>query len=356
MSFSDFIKKQNNKTGYREETDPDIVDLDLNIMKQDYEQGVQVGEKTGVDAMDKNLSWMRGHQNCWTGWANDGKTTFIQYLMIMKSLSDEWKWCIWSPEMKQANFVDGKIKEHFNGLAYEMMTTISGKTPYKFIHKKYGTPLMSMDEIQFVKEWISKHFIFLDPVQTDIDYVIEMHKRIYEKYGFDGFLLDPYKNIKAEIGKRDDQHLSDVFARVKDSCIATNSVFNWIAHPKSNVTRVRMKDDKPQIAVCNQYMLSGGAAWDNSMDGIYTPLRPYTIDDISDNRVEFHNLKQRMQELTAQRGCVEGITFDVSKRRYLFDGHDPLSLITISNGEIMYNHKTNESNVFTNEIPDEFLF
>lgn len=353
MGLSEFLKERSTKTGYKEEQDPDIVSLDFNIMEQDYTKGVQKGEETGIKEMDDNFSWMRGHQNCWTGWANDGKTTFLTYMMIIKSLTSGWKWCIWSPEMKKANFVDGKIKTHFNVIAYEMMATISGKTPYKHISEKHNIPLLNMEEIQFLKEWIEKYFIFLDPKQRDIKYVIEMHKRIYEKVGFDGFLLDPYKNISAEVGKRDDQHLSDVFAQISDASIATNSVFNWIAHPKSNVSRVTMNKDKPEVAPCNQYMLSGGAAWDNSMDGIYTPLRPYTMEDVTDNRVVFHNMKQRMQELTAQRGKVEGITFDIKKRRYLFDGRDRLMDLIVKDGNLEF-IKEVESNHTVWETPDDW--
>ena len=332
MGISEFLKERSNRTGYVEEKDPDVVELDFNIMKQDYEQGVQRGESTGIREMDENLSWMRGHQNCWTGWANDGKTTFLTYMMIIKSLKDGWKWCIWSPEMKKANFVDGQVKTHFNVIAYEMMATISGKTPYRHVHEKFKVPLMSLDEIHELTNWIGKHFTFLDPQQRDIKYVIEMHRRIFEKQGFDGFLLDPYKNIKAEIGKRDDQHLSDVFAQISEASIATNSVFNWIAHPRSGVTRTIEVDGVLQVAPCNQSMLSGGAAWDNSMDGIYTPLRPYTTEDLTDNRVRFYNLKQRMQDLTAQRGHVDGITYDVKKRRYIFENRDPLMDLIVKNG------------------------
>lgn len=256
----------------------------------------------------------------------------MTYMMILKSLTSGWKWCIWSPEMKKANFVDGQIKTHFNVIAYEMMATISGKTPYKHIAEKYNVPLLSLDDIQQLTQWISKHFVFLDPRQRDIKYVIEMHKRIFESQGFDGFLLDPYKNITAEMGKRDDQHLSDVFSQISEASIATNSVFNWIAHPKSGMTRTVDVDGGLQVAPCNQSMLSGGAAWDNSMDGIYTPLRPFTTEDLTDNRVRFYNLKQRMQDLTAQRGVVDDITFDIKTRRYLFNHRDPLQGLIVKDG------------------------
>ena len=64
--------------------------------------------------------------------------------------------------MKKANFVDGKIKKHFNVLAYDMMAMISAKTPYRHVAEKYGVGLLSIDQIQHLKEWIEKHFVFLD--------------------------------------------------------------------------------------------------------------------------------------------------------------------------------------------------
>ena len=334
MSLEKFLESRSNRTGYKEKQDPDIVDLDFNLMKQDYELGVQRGEETGVGEMNENFSWMRGHQNCWTGWANSGKTTFLNFMMLMKSIKDGWKWVIWSPEMQKANFIEGKVKTHFNAIAYELMSTITGKTPYKHVSEKYNVGLLTLDQIQFLKEWIEKHFVFLDPEQRDIKYVIDMHQRIYDKIGFDGFVLDPYKNIKAEIGKRDDQHLSDVFSKIQQASVRTNSVFNWIAHPKSGNNRTVDVNGQLEAAPCTQSMLSGGAAWDNSMDGIYSILRPHAVEVLTDNRVRFYNLKQRMQELTAQRGTVEDITFDIKTRRYLFNGRDPLTYLKIDGENI----------------------
>ena len=71
-------------------------------------------------------------------------------------------------------------------------------------------------------------------------------------------------------------------------------------------------------------MLSGGDAWDNSMDGIYSIQRPDALTDITSSRATFHNLKQRMQELVADRGMVENINFNIKTRRYSFDGQCPI--------------------------------
>jgi len=183
---------------------------------------------------------------------------------------------------------------------------------------------MSLGEVQEQKEWIDKHFIFLDPKKKDITSIASTLKRIWEGQGYDGILIDPFKNIEPEHNVRDDKHLHDVFAKFKDFATETNTVMNWIAHPKSGVNRVVNKGGNDVLVPCNQYMLAGGAAWDNSMDGIYSVQRPDALEDIKSPRVAFHNLKQRMQELVADKGVVDDIEFEVKTRRYLFNGHSPL--------------------------------
>jgi hypothetical protein len=226
--------------------------------------------------------------------------------------------------MKGANFVDGKVKIHYNALAYDIMATITGKTPYKHIHEKYHLPLMTIDELQIQKEWIEKHFIFLDPKKKKVEDIEVVLRRVYEREGYDGILIDPFKNIEAEPNKRDDQHLNGVFSRFKDYAVEINASMNWIAHPKSGVSRIVKKGNDEVLVPCNQYMLSGGAAWDNSMDGIFSIQRPDALNDITSSRATFHNLKQRMQELVAERGIVENINFNIKTRRYSFDGSCPL--------------------------------
>jgi len=332
MSLSEFLKNKSKLTGFKVEKDPDVIGLDFNIMKQDHEQGVQIADDCMIPQMRPHFAWMRGHQNCWTGFPNDGKTQFTLFMMTVKSLMSDWKWVVWSPEMKGANFVDGKVKVHYNTLAYDIMASITGKTPYKHIHEKYNrkVPLMSIDEIQYQKEWIEKHFIFLSPRKKKVEDIELILKRVYENEGYDGILIDPFKNIEQEVMKRDDQHLNEVFSRFKDWSVESNCSMNWIAHPKSGVSRVANKNGEDVLIPCNQYMLSGGAAWDNGMDGINSIQRPNALNDITDPWVKFHNLKQRMQDLVADRGVVDDIYFDVKTRRYIFSDYSPLGNNDIS--------------------------
>ena len=324
MSLQDFLKTKQNLKGFKEEPDHEIIGLDFNIITQEHTNGVQLADSCMIEEMKKNFVWKRGFQNCFTGFPNSGKSQFCLFVMTVKTMLSKWKWVVWSPEMKSANFVDNKVKVHYNDLAYEIMATCSGKTPYKHIHEKYKVPMMTLEEKQEWIEWIKQYFIFIDPTNKKIDDIYNLLIRIYDDQGFDGVLIDPYKNIDSSDISREDKFLHKVFDDFKDLAVRTNSVMNWIAHPKSGVQRIVTTKDGDKLAVCNQYMLSGGAAWDNSMDGIYSIQRPFELEDINDSRVHFHNLKQRKQELTCSRGVVEDIDFNIKTRRYIFNLNDPL--------------------------------
>jgi len=285
---------------------------------------VQVADSCCVDAMKENFAWKRGFQNCWTGYPNDGKTQFTLMMMTVKALRDGWKFVVWSPEMKSATFIENEIAVHYNDLINDIIWMASGVTPYQHIAKKYVCDLLPMsDYLEWVK-WVQEHFIFLDPKNKKPDDIYQLLTNTFEDQGYDVVLIDPFKNIEQDIRLRDDIYLEQLFAKFKDFAVRTNTVMNWIAHPKANINRIRKVNGEDLLMPCDQYMLNGGAAWNNSMDGIYSIFRPDLLTEIRSPNVNFINLKQRKQELVAHRGKVENIEFNFKNRRYIFNGNDPL--------------------------------
>ena len=113
MGFSDFVQEREKlKKGQEiKRSNQDICEVSLDLLENEYSQGVQMGVSTGIHQLDDILKYLRGTQNCYTGYPNEGKTTFTLYLMVLKSLKDGWKWCFWSPEMKSASFfTNGKSR------------------------------------------------------------------------------------------------------------------------------------------------------------------------------------------------------------------------------------------------------
>jgi hypothetical protein len=247
-------------------------------------------------------------------------------MMLVKSLHDGWRWIVWSPEMRSAQFVNGKVLVNANDIINLLVWMLTGVTPYKHVAEKYGTVRLDwksyLDSVNLIREY----FVFLDPENKTPKALHELLYSEYDRKQFDGVLIDPWKNVRQDINKRDDIWLEEVFAETKDFAIKTNTSWNWIAHPKANVEKYRKSQSgMSEIMPVTQDKLNGGAAWDNSMDGIYSIFRYNLHLNINSRDVMFKNLKQRKQELVGERGDVEGIVFDAAKRRYIFSGNDPLS-------------------------------
>lgn len=298
-----------------------VIQMNEFILLSEYRDGQQKGEPCHIEGLTKHFSWKRGFQNCWTGYPNDGKSTYTLFLMVIKSLMDDWVWAIWSPEMISSQKVNGKVVITANDLINEIVWMLTGVTPYKHIEDKYlDTTRLNEEAYILAYKWVHKHFIFLNPDDKTPEGLFKMYRVLHSMLNYDGALIDPFKNIKQSSNERYDIWLEGVFAEAKQFAVDTNVVMNWIAHPKANVQRLI----DGQLQPCNEYMLAGGAAWHNSMDGIYSIFRPNTNKDPRDASVEFINLKQRKQELVGDRGVVDNIRFDVRTRRYLFNNIDPI--------------------------------
>ena len=120
-----------------------------------------------------------------------------------------------------------------------------------------------------------------------------------------------------------------MFARFKEFAVRNNVSHNWVAHPKSNIQAKYGNDEAGNriMMPCMPEHLNGGAAWDNSMDGIYSMNRPLLPQDPTSTLTNFINFKQRKQELVGERGAVGDIIFEPITRRYIFEGQDPIKLL-----------------------------
>jgi hypothetical protein len=164
----------------------------------------------------------------------------------------------------------------------------------------------------------------INPADRRYSNVIDEIEFYIDKFETDIVLVDPFKSIINDIGMGDsrDLALNELFINTKMLTQRKNINFNWIAHPKS-FSDVKEKDGR--FKVVTQFLVSGGAAWDNNMDGQYSVYRPQRHVSPSDPNVHFWNLKQRQSELVGvSRGVYESIIFDVRQKRYFFNGVCPI--------------------------------
>lgn len=312
---------------------PAYIPADIPSLLREWNEGEQVGTTSRVMELDDIFKWMPGTINGWYGWANDGKGTFFDFLAVMNAMFDGGKFCMLKQEdMSSTKYKDQAAKITANRIHKSLVWTYTGKTPYAHYAKRYGVTQLQKDEYMQALNWMEDHFFVIYPQDRRHGSVLQQFKFMYEKYGCNKFLIDPWKSIILQSDRknlRGDELLNEAFIEQKEFALTTNSAVHNIAHPKS-ISDVMDKNGKYKVV--NQFMIAGGAAWDNNMDSQYSIYRPERHLNPSDTKVHFYNLKQRnAEEVLAKRGMYDHIRFDPITKRYFFNGICPLDGSTYEN-------------------------
>ena len=306
--------------------EPNVLHPDLALMMGEYMDGKPVGEDARVPEIKERFSWKKSFVNCWTGNPNVGKSTFLMFMALMKAKIDGWKWGVWSKEMISSHKYKDKVYLSSSDIFDDLVYMLTGKNPYRHLAGKFG--IISKEEYITAVEWLQKHFIVINPPDAKYSTLIENFKYLAEYYGTDGIILDPWKNVRLDINTpgfaTKDDLLHEAFDIIKDFALMYDQTANIIAHPKSLLSHEN-KDGTAKVVTA--FDLAGGAAWYNSMDGIYSIHRPYINTNPKDdkcNETWFWNLKQRKQHLVGKRGVYDMITYKERTNRYYFNGFCPL--------------------------------
>ncbi len=309
------------------------IQYDVRAGLDEFDKGVQGGETCHVDELKDIFAWMRGFVSGWYGWANDGKGTMLDFLTVLKSkktATDKkpgWKWCAFRQEdMDAIRGEDGKAKIKANRIYKNLAWTLTGKTWDDNYSKRFHCPRMTAEEEMAAIEFITDHYFVVYHKDRRFKNIMDNFKFMYEKYGIDGFIIDPWNTVGLPPNDRGDERLINTFIDIKEFALETNTNFNIVNHPKTSGFDV--KDGKGKDApykIVTAFMQLGGSAWDIKMDSQYSIYRPERHLNMNDPKVHFFNLKQRQAEVVGvTRGVYEGIVFDPRRRQYYFDGFCPM--------------------------------
>jgi len=258
------------------------VDDIFESMFESFKAGVQLAPTTRMGTLDDYFRWKKGDQNCWTGYANYGKTTYVLQAMLTKSIFDDWKWAVYSPENYPANdFYDDLIEMY------------CGKD------RKFMTQEEYVDGATFIND----HFFYVYPDHDhDLNAIHEKFRYLILKKGCDGVLVDPWNQLDHNMSgyQREDVYLSKAFKDTKRFALMNHICYNIIAHPKSP----QYKQDG-SLPPADMYDLSGGSMWANKMDNILSYHRPDHHVEKSSTRCELHIQKIKRRRTGGKPGIVE---------------------------------------------------
>jgi len=220
-------------------------------MLENFKNGIQLAPKTYFGEMDDFFRWKKGEINLIVGHANHGKTTLVLQMMLTKSVYDDWKWAIFSPENYPASdFYDDLIEMYIG----------------KWLDK------MTEDEYIEGAMFVDKHIFYVYPDDGhDIHSINEKFRYLVLKKGIDGVLVDPFNQLDhvQKPYQREDQYLSETLKDVKRFALLNGISYNIVAHPVK-----QQRDQDKSIPPVDMYDIAGGAMWANKTDNIISYYRP----------------------------------------------------------------------------------
>lgn len=290
------------------------------------------GKYCGIDQLSQIFSWRKGMSYLFSGTPNTGKSTMVLYLFLLMSVRFGYKWCVWSPEMEDAELRKGVVIYHAKDIIFTLMWTLLGKTPYQHYANKHRVELMTEEEKSSSYAFITDHFKFVHIDNRTPGGIMDSFKKIYDTEKVDGFLIDPWKSVKQIMNARADIWMEDTLMDFKTFSLETDSIMNYIVHPKAMKD---YRDANGEFRVITPHDLNGGAAWYNSMDAIVTLRR---LKDHS----EWYTYKLRKQHLLGITGSYHEITFDMDQYRFYFGSDDPFKGNGITDDSFNIDYSTGE--------------
>lgn len=203
---------------------------------------IPIGASTGWSALDENLRFKKNSFVFWLGLDNVGKSVLLSSVMVASNIIHGYKWGISSPEspvtITRRNLIEAESGVRIDGLKDD-------EEEYKKLLRK------------------SRHsfYIIKNDKHLTIDDVLRRGKLLYQRYGIDFLLIDPYSFYAGSGNFSDD---TEVLSKIRVFCQNYCSVV-VVDHPYTGFTRVA-KDENGYIRIPTKYDASGGNSKANRCD------------------------------------------------------------------------------------------
>ena len=311
------------------------------------------GTTTYIASLDPHFTWRKGDYTTFYGPGNQGKTTFLLMMCVLKSMHEGDKWAIFTPEQNPPDEFYIDIIHMFIGKSADP-----------------NFPTIQMNKAEFKKgiEFVKKHFIYVYPDEYhDKDTLFKIFKNVIVRHNVTGIIIDPINQVErldTDAKIRDDQYISRFASQFKRFILNHNVYGVVVTHGK-----IRYDEKTGTAHIPNMYRdIEGGEMTARKTDNIIAYWRPNFQNNITDSYCIVFPQKLKKQKLTGIPGQVE-FTYEKKTNRYYdmegrcsFDGSvhkDKQKLIPL--GEAVTNIGDPEADDFfgnpnNNDLPDEVPF
>lgn len=301
-------------------------------MIKTFIEGKRRGETTHWFRLNENFTHRLGEVTLWTGYMNEGKSTFLKQLLLAKAYFDDWKIGVFSPE-------DFPADEFYDDLIHMLV----GKST-----DTYDKHVMDRAEYNDAIDVIKKKFFYVYP-EKDFTWESIENKMLYlvRKQGIKSIILDPYNQFDHQMDKtREDLYISKFMAKIKRFAILNDVSIHLVAHQNTPMYIAGQNYPQP-----NAYKIKGGGTFADKCDNAIFIWRPYRCTDPTNPTVIFGADKIKKQRLVGKPGQKE-FHFDYLQNRYYLENKNPFFDVKMKQSNVFEQTKQIDNTNFLNETTD----
>lgn len=278
-----------------------------------YKNGLPKGTTTYLPSIDRIWTWRIGETNLWTGYKNEGKSTFLLYICMLKAVFEGWKFAFYTPE----NF---PIEEFYEDLIHMYI----GKTADKDYSGR-----MTKEEFNKGKAFANKHFFLVRPEKNpNLDNILDRTKYLVKRYGIRGLIIDPYNTIENNFTGREDLYISALAAQLKVFTVLHGLSTHLVAHQN----KPKVEKGEIDYPAPDDYNVKGGGTFPDKFDNTISVWRPFRRSKETSPVVEIESQKIKKKKLTGMPGKVE-LYYSWQKNQYQdkeLQGKSPMETMSLA--------------------------
>lgn len=279
-------------------------------MIHNYKHGKPMGFTTEWIEVDKVFRWRYAEVNYWSGYNNEGKSTWLLQSLMALSVKQGIKHGLFHPENMPAYDIYDELIEMFIGKDVD----------------QESVNRMTLEEYLDGMEFVRNHFFIVYPDNyhelPSWDWIHGKMEYLIKHYGIRTVNIDTWGSVAHDVqgGETFDLYVSRSVGRQKAMALRYDVIYNVVAHQKAP----KLGKDDVDFPPPSLYNIKGGGSISDRCDNVIMYWRPYRRSAPRSTAVTLISEKIKKQKLVAKTGSVDGY-YDVKTNRFYFGEFNPMS-------------------------------
>ena len=291
-----------------------------------YEMGPQQGKLTGWQNLDQaGISFGLGQLALITGRTNDGKSEWLDELVLRLMLRTGWPTAYWSPENTQLDHCQKIIEKLCNRQL-----------------KHQGQTGVQPEMYQMCKRWMAENMAWIDLRSSEqkLEKLLEKAKSLVRKMGIKLLVVDPFNFIEKENGAYMSENAWDshVVGKLRDFAMEHQLLVFLVAHPR----KVEMQLDGRKRRITMED-ISGTADFGNKADYCFC------VDRDDEHRLVTVSVDKVRRKMYGSKGKQVFFSYKSYCGRYVPCEQDPTTKMAV-----ISDYNNSHSNMMWLQQPDLF--